>query len=343
MGFAALARLGLLVALCFAAAESLWRRGTDDTDPTDNRPLLMGGHRVPDVYLPGLSAGGPVPQGHPGVGGLRVPGYGRFVMHSFSPMQKPYTPEQMGQLYGLSGSMDLPNAPNNRGEFRAIVQGENSHPKDRNFFTSPRDPNGRRIDHIILEHWSGNGVTLHPASPRGMLYSTGPIMAASHAACVMKCLNDTKHWNVGDRRACIALCRPYAQAGYVPYHPMSESYTPYQPYAPHNPWEPYFQPRSTSSSNMPVPVASSSMGWFAHRSRTFGDPTGGRGDIGPDWAMRTGGSWGQPFGRRSWESAMRYFFPEYPPMTPEQGEFEGRVARGEAMRASQIPFHAGVR
>ena len=136
-------------------------------------------------------------------------------------------------------------------------------------------------------------------------------MAASHAHCIKLCLNQTRFWGYRESRNCIGLCHPYAMAGYVPERPDGP-YTPYKPYAMNNPFEPYFQPRSSSSSNEPVP-----------------DTRGG----GFVMALPHGG-------RRSFEAAMRYMFPGAPPITDEMGEYEGRVARGEVLRASQVPHVA---
>ena len=99
-------------------------RGSDLTDPTDTRPENKGPGET------GMTSGGPL---SPMIGS-RPPGahmHGNMVLHpmmNFDPTTL-YTPEQVGQFYGLSGSTDLPNGPNNYGELRALVSGENSHPK----------------------------------------------------------------------------------------------------------------------------------------------------------------------------------------------------------------------
>jgi hypothetical protein len=76
--------------------------------------------------------------------------------------------------------------------------------------------------------------------------------------------------------------------------------------------------RGASSENAPEPL--SSMLW----KKTVIKSSKGHG-LG--WAVeRTNGEWSRPSGKkRSFESAMNYFFKDQPPMSDEMGEFEGRA------------------
>lgn len=183
-------------------------------------------------------------------------------------------------------------------------------------------------------------LTPHPDSGASPLLPHGEPRAAAgksatdrHMQCFLECDRVERKFSKGDSKKqdnvlrCYNDCFRFALFLYEPLGAGKASFNgakvyPTSPaaYASQNPWAAFFVQRGDESSDAPVPGADS---LFADHSTT--NPLSAVERTGMGF-MRPSATSSSTSSEKSWESAMRYYFADAPPMAEETGRGEQEIA-----------------